>query len=139
MSSHRRSGARDRNRGRRHWAGKPSPSDAFGNDLAWRSNRSKERSPIFTCPGRKRAGAPLMNSIPQPADATGYLENLMRAGHDAVKQFDDALASAAGVRNEELASSGNLFLPFELIVDLQREYLKQVWFLWNAIFLETYP
>lgn len=79
-----------------------------------------------------------MNSIPQPADATGYLENLMRAGHDAVKQFDDALASAAGVRSEELASSGHLFFPFELIVDLQREYFKQVWFLWNAIFLETY-
>jgi polyhydroxyalkanoate synthase len=79
-----------------------------------------------------------MNSIAQPADATGYLENLMRAGQDAVKQFDDALATAAGVRSEELASSGHLFLPFELIVDLQREYLKHVWFLWNAIFLETY-
>jgi polyhydroxyalkanoate synthase len=79
-----------------------------------------------------------MNSIAQPADATGYLENLMRAGQDAVKQFDDALATAAGVRSEELASSGHLFLPFELIVDLQREYLKHVWFLWNAIFLETF-
>jgi polyhydroxyalkanoate synthase subunit PhaC len=55
-----------------------------------------------------------------------------------VKQFDDALATAAGVRSEALASSGHLFRPFELIVDLQREYLKQLWFLWNAIFLETY-
>src|SRR4029077_13328365 len=101
-------------------------------------NRSKDRSPICTCPGRNEARAHLMNSIPQPADATGYLENLMLAGQDAVKQLDDALATAAGVRSEELASPGHLFFPFELIVDLQREYLKHVWFLWNAMFLQTY-
>jgi polyhydroxyalkanoate synthase subunit PhaC len=79
-----------------------------------------------------------MNSIPQPADATGYLENLMQAGRDAVKQFDDALATAAGVRSEELASSGRLYFPFGLIVELQRGCLKQLWRLWNVMFLQTY-
>jgi polyhydroxyalkanoate synthase len=81
-----------------------------------------------------------MNSLPQfaDADAKGYLENLMRAGQDAVKQLDDALATAAGVRSEESASSGRLVFPFGLIVDLQRDYLKQVWDLWNAMFLETF-
>ena len=81
-----------------------------------------------------------MNSLPQfsDADAKGYLENLVRAGQDAVKQLDDALATAAGVRSEESASSGRLFFPFGLIVDLQRGYLKQVWRLWNAMFLQTY-
>ena len=34
-----------------------------------------------------------MNSIPPSADAQGYLESMMRAGQDAMKQFDDALAS----------------------------------------------
>jgi polyhydroxyalkanoate synthase len=79
-----------------------------------------------------------MNSMPKPADATGYLENLMRAGQDAVKRLDDALATAAGVQSEESASSERLFFPFGLIVYLQRDYLKQVWRLWNAMFLRTY-
>jgi polyhydroxyalkanoate synthase subunit PhaC len=79
-----------------------------------------------------------MNSLPKPADATGYLENLMRAGQDAVKRLDDALATAAGVQSEESASSERLFFPFGLIVYLQRDYLKQVWRLWNAMFLRTY-
>ena len=75
-----------------------------------------------------------MNSIPQFADAKGYLENLMRAGQDTVKQFDDALATVAGVQSEESAS----FFPFGWIVDLQRDYLNEVWRLWNAMFLQTY-
>ena len=65
-----------------------------------------------------------MNSMPKPADATGYLENLMRAGQDAVKRLDDALATAAGVQSEESASSERLFFPFGLIVYLQRDYLE---------------
>lgn len=79
-----------------------------------------------------------MNSIPQFADAKGYLENLMRAGQDTVRQFDDALATVAGVQSEESASSERLFFPFGWILDLQRNYLKEVWRLWNAMFLQTY-
>ena len=79
-----------------------------------------------------------MNNIPPSADAQGYLENLMRAGQDAMKQFDDALASATGVRTEESLSSGRQLFPFALIADLQREYLKQMWQLWNAMFLQTF-
>ena len=79
-----------------------------------------------------------MNSIPQFADAKGYLESLMRAGQDTVKQLDDALAMAAGVQSEESASSERLFFPFGLIVDFQRDYLKQLWRLWDAMFLQTY-
>jgi polyhydroxyalkanoate synthase subunit PhaC len=77
-----------------------------------------------------------MNSIPPSADAQGYLENLMRAGQDAMKQFDDALASATGVRTGE--SHPSELFPFALIADLQREYLKQIWQLWNAMFLQTF-
>ena len=77
--------------------------------------------------GRNKAGTHVMNSLPQfaDADAKAYLEELMRVRQDAVKQFDDALATAAGVRGEESASSGSLFFPFGLIVDIQRHYLKQ--------------
>jgi hypothetical protein len=38
-----------------------------------------------------------------------YLESLMRAGQDAMKQFDDALASVAGVSDKEARSLG----PYE--------------------------
>src|SRR5258707_6852340 len=79
-----------------------------------------------------------MNSIPPSADAEGYLENLMRAGQDAMKQFDDALASATGVQTGESLSSGRPLFPFALIADLEREYLKQTWRLWNAMFLQTF-
>jgi polyhydroxyalkanoate synthase len=71
-------------------------------------------------------------------DAQAYLENLMRAGQDAVKQFDDALASAAGVQSEDSLSSGRPLFPFGLIADFQREYLKQLWRFWNGAFLSTF-
>jgi polyhydroxyalkanoate synthase subunit PhaC len=79
-----------------------------------------------------------MNSIPPSTDAKGYLENLLRAGQDAMKQFDDALASATGVQTEESLSSGRPLFPIALIADLQREYLKQTWRLWSAMFLQTF-
>jgi polyhydroxyalkanoate synthase subunit PhaC len=78
-----------------------------------------------------------MNSTPSSADAQGYLESLMRAGQDAKKQFEEALASATGVQTEESLSSGRRLVPFALIVDLQREYLGQIWCLWNAMFPQT--
>jgi polyhydroxyalkanoate synthase len=79
-----------------------------------------------------------MISMPPPADAQAYLTSLMRAGQDAMKQFDDALASVAGVRTEESLSSRHPLFPFALIADLQREYLKQIWRFWNAMFLKTF-
>ena len=79
-----------------------------------------------------------MTSTPPPVDAQEYLENLMRAGQDAMKQFDDALVSAAGVGTKDSLSSGRLFFPFALIADLQREYFKQLWQFWNSMFLQTF-
>ena len=38
-----------------------------------------------------------MIDTPSSTDSQAYLENLMRAGQDAMKQFDDALVSVAGV------------------------------------------
>lgn len=76
-----------------------------------------------------------MTSTPPSADS--HLESLMRAGQDAMKQFDDALASAAGVRGKDANPSAQFFSPFGLIADLQHEYLKQLWRFWNTTFLRT--
>jgi polyhydroxyalkanoate synthase len=77
-----------------------------------------------------------MTHISPSANAQGYLESLMRAGQDAMKQFDDALASAAGVGSKEYALSAGIFFPFALMTDLQREYFMQLWQVWNATFLK---
>jgi hypothetical protein len=63
-----------------------------------------------------------MSEMPLSADPQAYLENLMRAGQDAMKRYDDALASAAGVQTAEYLSSGRPPFPFALIADLQRDY-----------------
>jgi polyhydroxyalkanoate synthase subunit PhaC len=78
-----------------------------------------------------------MNSMPPSAGPQGYLENLMQVGQDAMKQFEDALASVTWVQTDDSLSSARPLAPFALIADLQREYLRQMWRLWNAMFLQT--
>ena len=79
-----------------------------------------------------------MTRIGPSAEAQGYLESLMHAGQDAMKQFDHALVSAAGVGAKESLSSSGHFFPFALIADLQREYVKQLWRVWNGAFLRNF-
>ena len=79
-----------------------------------------------------------MNNVPSSADATTYLKTLMRAGQDATKRFDEALASAMGVNGEKQSSSPYPLSPFAFMFDLQREYFKQLWRFWNAMFLQTF-
>jgi len=79
-----------------------------------------------------------MIDTPSSTDSQAYLESLMRAGQDAMRQFDDVLASVSGVSTKDSLSSGHLFFPFLLIVDLQREYLKQLWKFWNSLVLQTF-
>jgi len=79
-----------------------------------------------------------MTSPDPSAEAKSYLESLMHAGQDAMKQFDQALVSAAGVGTKESFSSSRQYFPFTLIADLQREYVKQLWQFWNATFLQNF-
>jgi polyhydroxyalkanoate synthase subunit PhaC len=71
-------------------------------------------------------------------EAQHYLENLMRAGQDAMKQFDDVLISAAGVGTTESLPTNKHFFPFAVMADLQREYFKQLWRFWNTAFLQSF-
>jgi polyhydroxyalkanoate synthase subunit PhaC len=79
-----------------------------------------------------------MTSTPPSAEPQEYLESLMRAGKDAMKRFDAALVSAAGVGTQESLSSGRQLFPLTFIADLQREYFKQLWRFWNTAFLQTF-
>ena len=54
-----------------------------------------------------------------------------------LKQFNDALASASGVSSNQLPQDRALF-PFTFFADLQREYFKQIWQMWNSLFLQAF-
>ena len=79
-----------------------------------------------------------MTSSRPSDDAQGYLESLMRAGQDAMKQFDDTLVSVAGVGTKDHGTSSGQFFPFSLFADLQREYFRQLWRFWNGVFLQNF-
>lgn len=79
-----------------------------------------------------------MTSLRPSDDAQGYLESLMRAGQDAMKQFDDTLVSVAGVGTKDHGTSSGQFFPFSLFADLQREYFRQLWRFWNSVFLQNF-
>jgi polyhydroxyalkanoate synthase len=62
----------------------------------------------------------------------------MRAGQDAMKQFDDTLVSVAGVGPKDHGTSSGQFFSFSLFADLQREYFRQLWRFWNSVFLQNF-
>jgi polyhydroxyalkanoate synthase subunit PhaC len=76
-----------------------------------------------------------MDRSPSPNDPTQYLENLMHAGQQSIKQFDDMLAAIMGVRGSNAAPRGQVFSPFAFAMDMQREYFTQFWRFWNAAFI----
>jgi hypothetical protein len=47
-----------------------------------------------------------MYSTPSPSDPSAYLESLMQAGQQSMKQFDDALVTALGVRGKSSSPIG---------------------------------
>jgi polyhydroxyalkanoate synthase subunit PhaC len=61
-----------------------------------------------------------MDRNPSPNDPAQYLENLMQAGQQSIKQFDDALAAAMGVRVSDAPPRGQVFSPFAFAMDSVR-------------------
>jgi len=78
-----------------------------------------------------------MERTSSPEDPSAYLENLMHAGQQSMKRFDDALATAMGVPNKSSAPMGPVFSPFAFAIDMQREYVTQFWRFWNAAVIGT--
>ncbi len=68
-------------------------------------------------------------------------DDLPRKSHAGGPGCDEAIRRrsriAMGVHGEEKPSSA-LFFPFALIADIQREYFKQLWRLWNSMFLQMF-
>jgi polyhydroxyalkanoate synthase subunit PhaC len=75
-----------------------------------------------------------MDSSSSPGSSDGssaYLENLMRAGQQSMKQFDDALASAMGV--ESKPATRDAASPVAAAANLQRQYWSQIADFWKSI------
>src|ERR1700752_666234 len=67
-----------------------------------------------------------MDNSSSPSSSSAYLENLMRAGQQSLKQFDDAITAAMGVGGGRATSQGTS--PFAVYPD----YVTQALRLWNA-------
>jgi polyhydroxyalkanoate synthase subunit PhaC len=65
---------------------------------------------------------------------SAYLESLMRAGQQATKQFDDALAAAMGV--ESKPAKGEVKWPFVTAAGLPQQYWLPVLDFWRGFFNE---
>jgi polyhydroxyalkanoate synthase subunit PhaC len=79
-----------------------------------------------------------MVASPSPNDPSAHLENLMHAGQQSIKQFEDALAAAMGVPAKRSMPMGQVFSPVAFIADMHHEYLTQFWRAWNSALVKTF-
>ena len=71
-----------------------------------------------------------MDRSPSPGSSSAYLESLMRAGQQSMKQFDDALVGAMGVEGKP--STGAKLSPFAVAANLQRQFWAPVVEFWKG-------
>jgi polyhydroxyalkanoate synthase len=71
-----------------------------------------------------------MTSSPTPNGSSAYLESLMRAGQQSMKQFDDALVSAMGVEGKP--PTGGELSPFAFTANLQRQFWSPIVEFWKG-------
>lgn len=70
-----------------------------------------------------------MNSSSSPSGSSAYLESLMRAGQQSMKQFDDALVSAMGIEGKPSTREP---WPFAVTANLQRQFWSPVMDFWKG-------
>jgi len=70
-----------------------------------------------------------MNSSSSPNGPSAYLESLMRAGQQSMKQFDDALVSAMGIEGKPPTRE---LWPFAVTANLQRQFWSPVMDFWKG-------
>jgi len=76
-----------------------------------------------------------MDSPSLQSGPAAYLESLMRAGQQATKQFDDALAAAMGVEGKP--AKGEDASPFAAAANLQQQYWSPVLDFWRGFLAGT--
>ncbi|MBR0719711.1 alpha/beta hydrolase [Bradyrhizobium liaoningense] len=79
-----------------------------------------------------------MVASPSPNDPSAHLANLMHAGQQSMKQFEDALAAAMGVPAKRSIPMGQVFSPVAFITDMHHQYLTEFWRAWNAVLVKTF-
>jgi polyhydroxyalkanoate synthase len=79
-----------------------------------------------------------MVASPSPDDPSAHLANLMQAGQQSMKQFEDALAAAMGVPAKRSMPMEHVLSPVAFIADMHHEYLTQFWRAWNSVLVKTF-
>ncbi|TKW76797.1 MAG: class I poly(R)-hydroxyalkanoic acid synthase, partial [Bradyrhizobium icense] len=74
-----------------------------------------------------------MESPRSPQDPSAYLESLMQAGQQSLKQFDDAMAAAMGLAEKKDQEAS----PFVAAANLQRDAVLQFWKFWNTTLVKA--
>ena len=64
--------------------------------------------------------------------SSGYLESLMKAGQQATKAFDDALAASIGVHGDP--AKGGAKSPFAVAMGMQQQFWSPVMDFWRGYF-----
>jgi len=77
-----------------------------------------------------------MNSSSSPNGPSAYLESLMRAGEQSMKQFDDALVSAMGIEGKPSTREP---WPFAVTANLQRQFWSPVMDFWKGFLGDASP
>jgi len=72
-----------------------------------------------------------MDRSSSPNGSSAYLESLMSAGQQSMKQFDEAIAGAMGIVEGKPATP-DASSPFAVVANLQRQYWSQVMDLWKG-------
>ena len=71
-----------------------------------------------------------MDSSSSPSGSSAYLESLMQAGQQSMKQFDDALTSAMGVEGKPATRDASS--PFAVAANLQRQFWSPIVEFWKG-------
>ena len=98
--------------------------------VAWREDLIRLVSWRYRGQHTSRSGRAHMNSSSSPSGSSAYLESLMRAGQQSMKEFDDALVSAMGVEGKP--ATGGELSPFTFTANLQRQFWSPIVEFWKG-------
>ncbi len=69
-----------------------------------------------------------------PSASSVYLQSLMSAGQQSMKQFDDAIAGAMGVEGKP--ATGDTSSPYAMVANLQHQYWSQILGFWRGLLVD---
>lgn len=83
------------------------------------------------------SGCCMENAGSFASDPSVYLQNLMQAGEQSVRRFDEALALAVGLESGDGVRRDGLSSPIAFIAEMHRQYMLQLSRFWAELFIRA--